>query len=213
MFFFSTECTDKPREDTLIKKIIVDENSMPTEDELRHPEAGGFVNGGYLQLSRPNFFLVPQQRAAEFLMFSAVGQAMKTKFPGKQCVVLSNGPSATAKAHILDNGMNIKPVRCGDGDVDLARMEEAFVAEEPVALVLLSLPCARSAGHCLTMANLRDVYALAHKHNTPVVFDAHRFVFNALHILDTDPDYKGSNLRRVTADMFKLCDAFVCFIP
>lgn len=144
-------------------------------------------------------------------MFSAVGQAMKTKHAGKQCVVLSNGPSATAKAHILDNGMNIKPVRAGDGDVDIALMEKAFAAEEPVALVLLSLPCARSAGHCLTMANLREVYALAHKHNTPIVFDAHRFVFNALHILDTDPDYKGSNLRRVTADMFKLCDAFVCF--
>jgi len=34
---------------------------MPSEEELRHPEAGGFVNAGYLQLSRPNFFLVPQR--------------------------------------------------------------------------------------------------------------------------------------------------------
>jgi len=206
---FQPKNTDKPRADTLIKKIIVDDDSMPTEQELRHPEAGGFVNGGYLQLSRPNFFLVPQQRAAEFLMFSSVGRVMKATYPDKQCVVLSNGPSATAKAHILDNGMNIKPIRNAAGDVDLALMEKAFSEPEPVALVLLSLPCERSAGHCLSMANLREVYALAHKHEVPVIFDAHRFVFNAVHILDTDPEFKSTNIRFVTSEMFKLCDGFM----
>ena len=60
-FVLFIESTEKPRMDTLIKKIIVDENSAPSELELRHPEAGGFVNGGYLQLSRPNFFLLPQR--------------------------------------------------------------------------------------------------------------------------------------------------------
>jgi len=204
---FQPKLDEKPR--ALIKKIIVDEDSMPTEQELRHPEAGGFVNGGYLQLSRPNFFLVPQQRAAEFLMFSSVGGVMKATYPGKQAVVLSNGPSATAKAHILDNGMTIKPIRSASGDVDVALMEKAFSEPEPVALVLISLPCARSAGHCLTMANLREAYALAHKHNVPVLFDAHRFVFNAVHILDNEPEFKNTNIRFVTSELFKLCDGFM----
>jgi len=206
---FQPKSTDKPRVDTLIKKIIVDEDSRPSELELRHPEAGGFVNGGYLQLSRPNFFLLPQQRAAEFLLFSAVGAVMKTLHSDKQAVVLSNGPSATAKAHILDNGMNIKPIRTAEGDIDIALMEKALTAPEPVALVLISLPCERSAGHCLSMANLREAYALAHKHNVPLFFDAHRFVFNAVHILDTDPEFKDKNIRFVTAEMFKLCDGFM----
>jgi len=206
---FQPKCTDKPRSDTLIKKIIVDDDSMPTEAELRRPEAGGFVNGGYLQLSRPNFFLVPQERAAEFLMFSSVGSVMKATYPDKQSVILSNGPSATAKAHILDNGMNIKPIRGASGDVDIALMEKAFAEPEPVALVLITLPCERSAGHCLTMANLREIYALAHKHDVPVIFDAHRFVFNAVHILDNEPEFKNSNIRFVTSEMFKLCDGFM----
>jgi len=206
---FQPKSTDKPRVDTLIKKIIVDEDSRPSELELRKPEAGGFVNGGYLQLSRPNFFLVPQQRAAEFLLFSAIGKVMKATYPDKQGIVLSNGPSATAKAHILDNGMNIKPIRTAAGDVDIALMEKAFSEPEPVALVLISLPCERSAGHCLSMANLREVYALAHKHEVPVFFDAHRFVFNAVHILDNDPEFKNTNIRFVTSEMFKLCDGFM----
>jgi len=88
-------------------------------------------------------------------------------------------------------------------------MEKAFSEPEPVALVLLSLPCERSAGHCLSMANLREVYAVAHKHEVPVIFDAHRFVFNAVHILDNEPEFKGKNLRFVTAEMFKLCDGFM----
>jgi len=206
---FQPKSTDKPRADTLIKKIIVDENTAPSEMELRRPEAGGFVNGGYLQLSRPNFFLVPQQRAAEFLLFSSVGRVMKATYPDKQGVVLSNGPSATAKAHILDNGMNIKPIRTAAGDIDLALMEKALSEPEPVALVLISLPCERSAGHCLSMANLREAYALAHKHNVPVFFDAHRFVFNAVHILDNEPEFKNTNIRFVTSEMFKLCDGFM----
>jgi len=206
---FQPKCTDKPRVDTLIKKIIVDEDSRPSEVELRHPEAGGFVNGGYLQLSRPNFFLVPQQRAAEFLLFSSVGRVMKATYPDKQGVVLSNGPSATAKAHILDNGMNIKPIRNDAGDVDIALLTKALSEPEPVALILLSLPCERSAGHCLSMGNLREVYALAQKHNVPVFFDAHRFVFNAVHILDTDPEFKDKNIRYVVSEMFKLCDGFM----
>jgi len=205
---FQPKCTDKPRSDTLIKKIIVDDSSMPSEAELRKPEAGGFVNGGYLQLSRPNFFLLPQQRAADFLLFSAVGQVMKATYPDKKGVILSNGPSATAKAHILDNGMTIKPIR-GDSGVDLAKMEKAFSEPEPVALVLLTLPCERSAGQCLSMANLREVYALAHKHEVPVIFDAHRFVFNAVHILDNEPEFKNTNLRFITSEMFKLCDGFM----
>jgi len=206
---FQPKSTDKPRVDTLIKKIIVDENSMPTEQELRHPEAGGFVNGGYLQLSRPNFFLVPQQRAAEFLLFSSVGKVMKATYPDKQAVVLSNGPSATSKAHILDNGMNIKPIRSEDGKIDIAMMEKAFSEPDPVALVLISLPCERSAGRCLRMATLREIYACAHKHDVPVFFDAHRFVFNALFILDNEPEFKGTNIRYVTSEMFKLCDGFM----
>jgi len=88
-------------------------------------------------------------------------------------------------------------------------MEKAFSEPEPVALVLLSLPCERSAGQCLSMANLREVYALAHKHEVPVIFDAHRFVFNAVHILDTDPEFKNTNLRFITSEMFKLCDGFM----
>jgi len=134
---------------------------------------------------------------------------MKATYPDKQGIVLSNGPSATAKAHILDNGMNIKPIRTAEGGVDIALMEKALSEPEPVALVLISLPCERSAGGYLSMANLREIYATAHKHNVPVFFDAHRFVFNAVHILDTDPEFKDKNIRFVTAEIFKLCDGFM----
>jgi len=59
------------------------------------------------------------------------------------------------------------------------------------------------------MANLREVYAIAQKHNVPVIFDAHRFVFNAVHILDNEPEFKNTNIRFVTSELFKLCDGFM----
>jgi len=59
------------------------------------------------------------------------------------------------------------------------------------------------------MANLRAVYALAQKHQIPVIFDAHRFVFNAVHILDNEAEFKNTNLRFITSEMFKLCDGFM----
>jgi len=59
------------------------------------------------------------------------------------------------------------------------------------------------------MANLREIYATAHKHEVPVIFDAHRFVFNAVHILDNEPEFKNADIRLVTSEMFKLCDGFM----
>ena len=40
---------------------------------------GGLVNGGLLQLARPNFFLVPQGRCAEMLLFSTMRDVLRSR--------------------------------------------------------------------------------------------------------------------------------------
>ncbi|KAJ6528137.1 pyridoxal phosphate-dependent transferase [Mycena capillaripes] len=41
------------------------------------PQSGGFVNGGPMQLIRPNFFIAPQGRCAEFLLFSTIANILE----------------------------------------------------------------------------------------------------------------------------------------
>ncbi len=40
---------------------------------------GGFVNGGVFQLIRPNTFIVPQGRCAEYLLFSTIAPILKKR--------------------------------------------------------------------------------------------------------------------------------------
>lgn len=37
---------------------------------------GGFVNGGEAQILRPNFFLLPQGRCAEHILFSTLHETL-----------------------------------------------------------------------------------------------------------------------------------------
>jgi tryptophanase len=46
---------------------------------LLEEHGGGFINGSRLQLMRPNFFLVPQGRCAESLLFSTLGDVLRSR--------------------------------------------------------------------------------------------------------------------------------------
>lgn len=55
---------------------------------------GGFVNGGPRQLEHPNFFIVPQGRCAEFLLFSTLRDMIvetPRETPAQPPIVISNG--------------------------------------------------------------------------------------------------------------------------
>jgi len=86
------------------------------------PHQGGFVNGGEYQLIRPNAFLVPQGRCAEYLLYSTLAQVLrlsgengqspprpspkrKTRLGEEKYWIPSNGHFDTTEAHITASGI------------------------------------------------------------------------------------------------------------
>ncbi|MBF0407989.1 MAG: tryptophanase [Candidatus Riflebacteria bacterium] len=101
---------DEPHK--LINKIIVDEQNLtwqPDAEQLENPPQGGFVNGGIHQLTRPNFFLTPQGRCAENLLFSSIKDALleqenSVKFTTPFGVVRDSGQTKESQYFIPSNG-------------------------------------------------------------------------------------------------------------
>jgi tryptophanase len=69
---------------------------------------GGFVNGGPAQLIRPNFFILPQGRCAEALLFSTMAEAIRARSG------LTNGVSS----HAAEDGHPRPPALVSNGFFD-----------------------------------------------------------------------------------------------
>nr|AQQ13383.1 tryptophanase 1 [Mastigamoeba balamuthi] len=211
----------------LCRRLIVNEPNptwRPDEAALSDPPCGGFANGGHHQLVRPNFFITPQQRCAEFLLFNGLRKVVD---PERQYYIPSNGFFDTTEAHARD--CRFVPVNMVDqsrpnvpmsqvrthnnfkGDIDLAKLK-AFIAEkgaESILFVMLTLTNSREAGHPVSMRNIVETAELAHSHNIPVVFDAARFALNAWAIHTYEDQYKAMSIAQIVKEMFAHCDAFV----
>jgi tryptophanase len=66
---------------------------------------GGFVNGGIHQLTRPNAFIVPQGRCAEYLLFSTIAEVKQELGVAKDWFIPNNGHFDTTEANIAASGM------------------------------------------------------------------------------------------------------------
>ncbi|PHH90252.1 hypothetical protein CDD83_4160 [Cordyceps sp. RAO-2017] len=89
-------------------------------DKFLKAHDGGFVNGGPMQLMRPNFFIVPQGRCAEALLFGTLGEIARgsgqASQPGKsgrdditnmKPALISNGFFDTTGANALAAGFEL----------------------------------------------------------------------------------------------------------
>ncbi|KAJ7203619.1 beta-eliminating lyase [Mycena pura] len=73
------------------------------------PQSGGFVNGGPVQLIRPNFFVVPQGRCAEFLLFSTMANILEASRASARATSSDTG---------RDEGLDWPPVIISNGFFD-----------------------------------------------------------------------------------------------
>lgn len=192
---------------------------MPTDEDLKNPPSGGFANGGVLQLSRPNFFILPSQRSAEFLLFRALSLALASASAAarRPFAVVSNGLSDTTEAHVLDNGFEsvnipMAPVPGGhfNGGIDISKLRKLVDQRgDSIAVVLLSLTNGRGPGFPVSMANVAEAAAIAHAKGIPVVFDAARYPVNLLEIMKHESGLSEKPLSALCVEMFAHCDAFM----
>lgn len=190
---------------------------------------GGFVNGGRYQLERPNFFIVPQGRCAETLLFSTmsamIAEGQYHSEHGKPTII-SNGFFDTTGANAAAAGFQLQVFTQPGltdpfpqeligrknnfkGNLDLAATE-AFLDENPgqVSMILVTITNNWAAAQPVSMGNIRDAAALAKRKSVPLFFDACRFAENAYFIQRYEDGYADKSIATIVQEMFSYADGF-----
>ena len=188
---------------------------------------GGFVNGGPYQLMRPNAFLCPQGRAAEYLLFSTLADALRETAGAGPYWIPSNGHFDTTEAHVVANGLQaanlyqpgamepfslaqIETANPFKGNMDCVRLE-GFIREKgrnAIPLIFITITNNTVAGQPVALANIKQVSAIAARHEIPLFFDACRFAENAWFIQRYEPGYQDRSIPSIVQEMFSCVDGF-----
>jgi tryptophanase len=188
---------------------------------------GGFVNGGEYQLMRPNAFITPQGRCAEYLLYSTLAQALRESSGDGPYWVPSNGHFDTTEAHIVASGIEavsfyqkgatdqysleqIESYNPFKGNMDCERLE-AFILEKgraQIPLITLTVTNNTVAGQPVALSNIKKVSAIAAKYQIPLFFDACRFAENAYFIKRFETGYQNRSIQSIVQEMFSYVDGF-----
>lgn len=189
----------------------------------------GFVNGGPNQLERPNFFIVPQRRCAEHLLFSAISDTI-AKSEGNEHqggpVIISNGFFDTTGANAAVAGFELQtftqpglsdtfsPELIGKrnhfkGNLDVEATKR-FIDENPgkVTMILMTITNNWAAAQPVSMANIREASTLAESKSIPLFFDACRFAENAYFIQRYEAGYSDKSIPEIVREMFSYVEGF-----
>ena len=218
---------DNPEE--IYKHVLSGESSVETlmEDVYLKRYEGGFVNGGPAQLNRPNAFIVPQARCAEFLLFSTLAEVLQETNPLGSWIIPNNGHFDTTEANVLASGFEainlfsadpLAPFDGGQmltenpfrGNMSTSRLEDLIQTRgaSSIPIIFLTITNNTCAGQPVSMQNIRDVSEIAARFNIPLFFDACRFAENAWFIKKYETGYSNVSIRGIIREMFSYVDGF-----
>ncbi len=158
-------------------------------------------------------FIIPthQGRVAENLLFSTLVK------PGMK--VPSNNHFDTTRANIevhggeavdlvIPEGRDPASEHPFKGNIDLERLD-AFLAEngrERVPVAMLTITNNSGGGQPVSLANIRAMADICHRHGVPFFLDACRFAENAWFIKQREPGQAHRAVREIAGDMFSAAD-------
>jgi tryptophanase len=154
---------------------------------------------------------VHQGRAAERILFGTVCK------PGD--VIPSNSHFDTTRANIEARGAEALDLLIPEGrhpaldhpfkgNVDLERLEATILERgvEHIPLCMITVTNNAGGGQPVSMANIRAVSELCHRHSIPLFLDACRFAENAWLIKQREASYADKSPREIAQEMFSYAD-------
>lgn len=156
------------------------------------------------------FIPTHQGRAAENVLFSYLVH--------EGDIVPGNSPFDTTKGHIesrratavdctIDEAKDTQRELPFKGNVDPAKLEKVLAENaERVPFIIVTITNNTAGGQPVSMANLRQVRAIADKYGKPVLFDSARFAENAYFIKTREEGYAAKSIKEIAREMFALAD-------
>ncbi len=156
-------------------------------------------------------FPVHQGRAAERILFGCTVRAGQS-VPNNAHFDTTRANVEFLGAHAVDfTAPAARDLRADvpwKGDLDVERLASWLEAQPAgsVPLGMVTVTNNRIGGQPVSMANLRAVSDLLHRHRVPFFLDAARFAENAWWIHRLDPEWRGVPVSLVARAMFDLAD-------
>jgi len=152
-----------------------------------------------------------QGRAAEKILFTAVGGAGKTvpnntHFDTTRANVEYSG--ARAVDLVIAEGRDPQADHPFKGNMDLEALDALLSAAQPgeIPLVMVTITNNSGGGQPVSMANLRGVREICNRYGLPLFLDACRFAENAWFIKTREPEFADATVPNIVREIASLAD-------
>ena len=152
-----------------------------------------------------------QGRAAERILFSVIG--------GEKCIIPNNTHFDTTRANIeytgaeavdliIEQGKNPQEIHPFKGNMDIDKLNKFIKQNGPkhIPCVMITITNNSGGGQPVSMQNIREVSAVCHKHDIPLIIDACRFAENAFFIKKREKGYKKKSVKEIVREIFSYAD-------
>lgn len=152
-----------------------------------------------------------QGRAAEHVLFTAIAK--------RGDVVLNNTHFDTTRANVENTGAEARDLVIAEGrqprlihpfkgNMDLVALEHAIqeIGPERIPCIMLTVTNNSGGGQPVSMANVRGVSEIAHRHGIPFLIDACRFAENSWFIKLREDGYADKMPIDIAREMFSYAD-------
>ena len=157
-------------------------------------------------------YVIPthQGRAAENVLFSHLVHEGDW-VPGNSHFDTTKGHIESRKAVAadctVDEARNTQLEIPFKGNVDPAKLEKELREHgDKVPFIIVTITNNTAGGQPVSMANLKEVRALADKYGKRVIFDSARFAENAYFIKTREEGYADKSIKEIALEMFALAD-------
>ena len=158
-----------------------------------------------------NIIPTHQGRVAENLLFSTVvkqGDVVPNNIHFDTTRANVEYHKAQALDCVIKEGLDPDDMHPFKGNMDTKKLKAVIqkYGKEKIPLILLTVTNNSGGGQPVSMANIKEVSAIAKEHEIPFFFDACRFAENCFFIKEREAGYADKSILQIAQEMFSYAD-------